>query len=139
MTLNNPLQSVNEAFLCLYVWKNEYICLKMGIMRKLNTRHDSEFAGKLMSWSQTGWLHYLCRNVMGYSTLKELENTTLDSSSWIVSDLVFGAFFAVITEMHQNIRMLEQAVWNLSRETKQLKLSLEQETEEISISRNSID
>lgn len=76
---------------------------------------------------------------MGYSTLKELENTTLDSSSWIVSDLVFGAFFAVITEMHQNIRMLEQAVWNLSRETKQLKLSLEQETEEISISRNSID
>lgn len=76
---------------------------------------------------------------MGYSTLKELENTTLDSSSWIVSDLVFGACFAVITEMHQNIRMLEQAVWNLSRETKQLKLSLEQETEEISISRNSID
>lgn len=49
---------------------------------------------------------------MGYSTLMELENTTLDNSSWIVSVLVFGAFVVVvvITEMHQNTRMLEQVV-----------------------------
>lgn len=50
-------------FICMK--KNEYICLKMGIVRKLNTRRDSEFADKLLSGSQTGWFCYLCRNLMG--------------------------------------------------------------------------
>lgn len=49
------------------------------------------------------------------------------------------AFLIVIIKIHQTTRTLGQAVWSLSGEVRQLQLSLEQEPEKTSITRNNVD